>query len=405
MGKKRYAGPPIYLAADLSLPIEATVSNGGGSYTTLGTTPAVPYPTIPAGLYSFGEFVILAWQKIRQYLFDDLNAAATLPTIVGTVDDIALTLAWISDQTWGASRLNFSLAISGARIGGNPAPVTACTLKNNTIVSAARGWPTLLGLGVEGTDVACAIGGGVATALGQFQPREIYALLRAEILGARIGVAELSQLLPMSDGTVDDYTINSGFAEQEWTLVDHDATITGNPKLVGMATALDATRLILSCPNPRIAGNVGGVVGISDTGLRGPRLPVGAYVGMAGVGESGWVGRVRQVVLNVPPTPHQILLWERVPQALALSFPTPLYRVPEAWAMRADAKRLKTFLLYEGDDATGAGEWRYAAMALGEVGGSGYRFDNERRSVRADRYTMRFRGVLMSKLPTTPVTT
>jgi len=388
MAKLRHASPTLILTSPLTLAIELTVTNGFGTYTTTGVN--APYPVIGAGSYTFPEFVIEVSQKIRKYIFDDFAAAGSSPVNVGTVDSKVFTLNFTADKDPNDTRVDFVFSDPSCTIGGATAPITACTLKNPT----GPAWPNLLGLGVENTDVVCSIGAGIATALGVFQPPHIFTFLRSEISGGPVAVTRLKQALPLADGDVDDYEINSSEREVEYTLVDHDFNVTGHPKHIGTVESVDATRLILSFPNPTRTGRVNG---IEETGLQTDRIVAGQWVWVASAGGPGWVGRVRAVNANAQPTKHTITLWWKIPTSYSIIAYSPVYRVSEAWAMRFLASHGSgPWLLYGANDSTGVARHTTEVIVLtGE--GSEFRELTERRDLRLDRYTMRFRGLLKTK--------
>jgi hypothetical protein len=351
-----------------------TVANGGGSYTTTGA--ASPYLTIPVGNYSFGELLALIAQRLAQYLFNDFGAAGSLPVNVGAVADKALALNKTQSKNPNGTLVDFVLSNASCTIGGNPAPITAVTLK--------AGWPHLVGLGVEGADVVCAVNGGVATALGAFQSRYIATLLRSEIWGGLIGVTDLYSDLPMSDGDIDVYEINSGHAYGLYTVVNHDFRIAAYPTHVGNLVAVAGDRLSVFVPNPRLTGRAGGV---KKTGGRLELITAGSYLGIAGVGAQGWVSRVRQVVTNAEGTNHEIRLWEKWPSTHSVTLNSPLYLVSEIWAARFEAKRLRCLLIYGADDATGEALDLPEAFVLRGNGG-GFEEASQRRDITVDRYTI-----------------
>lgn len=399
MAKLRHAAPTLTLVNALQLAIELTVGNGGGSYTTTGVNAA--YPTIPAGSYAFPEFVILVSQKIRQYIFDDFAAAGSLPTNVGTVEAKNIFINFTASQTWNATKCDFQIKDASCNIGGNPANITACTLKNPT-ASNQPGWPTVLGLGVENSDVACSISAGQATALGAFQPPHIFTFLRSEISGGPVPVTELKQALPLADGDVDDYEVNGGSREHEYQLVDADFFVTGWPFHIGTLDSLDGTRLILSFANPTRTGRT---VGIDETGLQTDRIFAGQWVWVAAAGGPGWVGRVRTVTANAQPTKHTLALWWKIPTTYTVTTSSPVYRVSEAWAMRFLATHSSgPWLLFGANDSTGVARHTCEVIVL-QGDSSEMKEQTERRDLRLDRYTMKFRGLLKSKEGLTRVTT
>lgn len=127
MAKNRHIAPPIYLATALSLPIEVTVFNGTSSYTTTGVNS--PYLSIPAGSYSWGDFVDYVAQQLAQYIFNDFGAAGSSPTNTGTVDNKNITLTFTASNTYNASLLAFSFSDPACRIAGIVCSITGVTLK------------------------------------------------------------------------------------------------------------------------------------------------------------------------------------------------------------------------------------------------------------------------------------
>lgn len=399
----RAAGPPIVLASPLTIGATYTVSGAGGTYT--GTGAVVAHRTIAAGRYAFGDFVVLLWQTLRQWIFDDLNAGGSSATISGGVDAVDLRLDVAATATWGETRVSLRLELPTVQVGGQPAPLTALTLLNNSSTAQAPFWPSLLGLGQEGSSVAVSVAGGVATLSGPYQPRALYCFLRSEVKPAGSIVTELSSLLPTSDGLVGTYEIHSGLVEQEWSLVAQPAEICGDPQPVGVLASLSASRLVLNCPNPRRSGGSGNTGVVAGTGLDESRLPLGAYVGITAAPGLLWVSRVKSITLGTAPASHQVELWERVPSTHSPLVGARLYRVPEVWALRHDARRLGQLLVYSADDGTGAPLWLAESLALGAVSPGPYRQDNERPSLRSERFTVRLRGLRQSNPNLVNVTT
>lgn len=397
MAKKRYAGPPVILEEDLEVGIEITIANGGGSYTTTGVN--ADYPTIPAGTYSFGEFCTLLSQEIRQYIYDDFGDAGSSPTNGGTVEDIDLDLRLVPSTSAGASRVSFVATDLNALIGGNPAAITACILKN----TASPGWPCLLGLGQEGDDVSATIAAGIATAAGQFQPRAWFCFLRSEVYIGPRKTTELYTAIPMGDGDVDIYEINSACAESEFSLITQEYKIAGDLRHIGTFKDLSGDRLTISLPNPKTTGRV---QGISSPGFIEDRIPEGSYLALEGAGDFGWVGRVKDITVSSEGTDIEIELWDKVDSAFStVKASSPIYWAPEAWAMRHEAKRLRTLLVYGADDSSGAGLWTWEAFAVGSLGASSFLEATERPDQRLDRYTMRIPLIRRLKSGLTLVTT
>ncbi len=401
MSRKRFAGPPVVLASPLTVGATYTVSGSGGTYN--GTGSVVAHRTIAAGRYAFGDFLVLVWQTLRQWIFDDLNAGGSSPTISGGVDAVDLRLTLAESASLDGSRVSLRLELPTVQVGGLPASLTALTLLNNSSSAQTPFWPSLLGLGQEGSSVVAGVAGGVGTVAGAYQPRALYCYLRSEIKPAPVLVSELSSLLALGSGEVQTYEINGGVREVEWSLVQQPAEICGDPRLVGRLASLSASRLVLNLPNPRTSGGTGLTVG--GTAFDPDRVPVGAYVGVSQASGYLWVSRVKSVTLGTAPASHQIELWERVPSSYTPVTGAAIERVPEAWAMRSDARRLGQLLVYAADDGSGAPLWLPESIALGAAGAGPYRQDNERPSLRSNRFSLTLRGLSQNKTGLTHVTT
>jgi hypothetical protein len=388
MTKKRHIAPPIYLAEALELGIELEVGNGFGVYTANGST--VPFKTIPAGSYSFGDFVDYVAQQLAAYIFDDFASGASLPVNVGTVDNKILTLSLETSTDYNATLIDFLLSNISATVGGATANIQDCILK--------AGWPHLLGLGLEGDDINCTIGGGEASAAGLFQARGIYTFLRSENYpGGRLGT-DLYEVLPLGDGDADTWRINNAIDETEYTFIDHDFHVTGRPVHLGTLDSTGGGGAQLFFANPKRVRTPG----IEETGLQTDRVVVGQYVYIRGAGSTGWVSRVKEVTANAAPTKHQILLWESIPSTHVITAPSPVYKVSEAWAMAFDAieRTQSRLLFYDADDQTGTArhtceEWVLSSATQEQL----------RRSIGLDRWSKTIRGIVKRKMSLTKLLT
>lgn len=387
MSKNRHIAPPVYLAEALSLPIEVTVESAFGTYTTTGVQS--PYLSVPAGSYAWGDFVGLVAQTLAQYIFNDFAAAGSLPVNVGTVDNKDLNLIFTADNDYNASLVDFAFIDPSCTIGASSAQITACILK--------AGWPHYLGLGQEGDDVVCDAGGAEAHAEGLFQSRGIYTYLRSEINSGGRLTPDIYEVLPLGDGDIDAWQINSAQWDVEYIFVDGDFHVTGKPVHLGVLDSIGVDRLTLSFPNPKRTR----VPGIEQTGLQTDRVVVGQYVFIRGAGH-GWVSRVKAVTANTAPTKHTIELWDKVPAAYVVTTPSPVYKVSESWAMTWDSlvRTQSRILYYDADDQSGTARHTCEEWVLS----SGTQ-DQLRRSVGLDRWSKTIRALVKRKLSLTPLTT
>lgn len=395
--KKRFAGPPIILTSVLQIAIEVTVTNGFGTYTTTGLYGG-GYGSIPAGEYSIFDFADLVAQKIAAYLFADLNAAGSLPTITGTVADVHSYIELTTQNpTRNGTTFSFRLDQLNAVIGGAAAPITAVKLKN----TSSPAFPALLGLGIEGTDVNCTINAGDATAVGLFQPRAVYCAPRSEIFLPSRGGAEIYSHIKLSSGEVAVWSVASQFTEQEYQFVDLDASLCGPPHHVGNLSSVSAGLLTLSFPNPTLTNRL---TNTGQHGLQTDRITVGQYVYIPRAGDNGFVSRVASVTANAAPTQHTIGLCEKVPYSFSEA--APVFVVGDLWAMKHDAyTRAKGhWLLFGANDTDGGARFTPDALV---IIGDGKRLVNdlERRDLGMDRYTLRIPTVRPSKSYLTQVTT
>ncbi len=383
MAKLRKYGPPIYLASPLQIDLTMEVT-GTGSYTYDGSV--IAYPSIPAGYYSFGEFCILVSQAIRTWMFNVANSGATLPIPIGTEDSILFTIDWVSsgNGAFNGSRVNFTIVDPMCTVGGTKAAVTALSLLG--------GWPHLLGLGQE--DAVCAgtiVGPYGAKVDGVFCPRAINETIRSERRASKRRVSELYSTMMLSDGAIEPYEIDGNRGEEVWSIVNNAYAISGDPMHVGTLQSISGGRLSLYCAYPKTTGRVSN---ISAVGLTPAFLPVGAYVGIEGAGGSGFVSRVKEIITpgaEGGSNRMEIVLWEKIPSTFSVKTKSPLYRVPDAWAARFNAKAGGSFLLYNADEI-GGDLWTCEDWALS---GDGDRFVQtvERRNDTNNQYTIVFAGL------------
>lgn len=395
--KTRLSGPPIILSTALTLAIEVTVANGGGTYTTTGAW--APYETIAAGEYSIFDFADLVAQKIAAYLFADFNAAGSLPTITGSAATIFSQFSFTSSPTRDGCRFRFDILQLNTSIGGNPAPITACKLKN----TASPAFPALLGLGTEGTDVTCTVSVGIPFANGLFCPRAINCSPRSEVYSSPRVSADIYTHQKLSNGEIKVWSIASQHAEQDYEFVDMDSSLTGGPFHVGNLSSIDSDRLTINFPNPTLTNRLSGT---GQHGLQVDRIVSGGYIYIPSVGNSGYVSRVRQVTTSIAPTTHKIVLCEKLPQIVAGISNAPVYIVGDLWAAKFDARtRAKGhWLLFGANDTDGSSRFTPEQLVLI---GDGQRFVDEslRRDLGMDRYTISMRCARPAKPYLTQVLT
>jgi hypothetical protein len=392
MAKKRRYGPPIYLSEELTLDLTLQVT-GTGSYTYDNSL--VAYATVPAGYYSYGDFCILVSQLIRQWLFDVANHASSAIVPIGTVESIVFTIDHVDSILFNGSRTNFTLTDPSVTMGGTKAAITSLSL--------LTGWPHLLGLAQEGANAS-----GVVTApfgaivSGVFCPRAINCTIRSEVRLPTNKKTEIYQAMQLSDGTIESYQIGNNRSEQSWTIKDNAYPISGDPFPCGTLESISGSRLSIFCAYPKVTGRVTGFTG---SGLNTAFLPVGAYLGVDGAGAEGFVSRVKEII-----TPGsegglnrlEIVLWEKIPASFSVKTKSPLYRVPEAFSARFDARRLDCFVLYGANEST-VDTWIWEDWLLDQDGAS-FSESVERRDLSNNQFSIEFKGLRRVKSKLTLVT-
>lgn len=381
----RAFGPPVVLTAPLTLGLSITGTPGPF---TLNQVDAA-FPIIGAGAtpsapvrYRYTDFLIEVWRKLRQWIFDAGVAQGLTP--VGTVADVQFTVevTFPNDQNAlynNATRVNLRLVALGFT-------GTAITSVNAVGPALASAWGPLLGLYQASASLfAFTLTGGAWRLDGQFQPRNFSVLLRSEQDSGEYEERQDYRTVVLGSGQVVPY--NYGFAEvrRDLRVVSLHPFVLAPQFHVGSLLAIDATRTILSFPNPIKSGAGGsGVLGIGSTppGLQTDRLLAGDIVRVA----EQWVSRVRLVQIPAPPAPILVFLWEVIPTNINPVAGAPIYKAGDFHALLLESLRLGGLFVYDVDDVSGEFRASGPLYHLRGVGKLLLQFDRQNPQA-SDRYS------------------